>query len=167
MTTTTAPTASAAAGTTVVRGPADAEATWFLNGLTTQVVDVAETGGAYGITEHLVTAASNPPLHRHVDEDEAFYVLEGTLEVEVDGVVATATPGTYAFAPRGLPHTFRVISPVVRMLVLGSGKASGGMEDFFFAMGDPAPERRLPEPSAPDVDRLVSLAGRSGIEFLA
>jgi quercetin dioxygenase-like cupin family protein len=160
-------TTTTTSATAVVRGPAEGEATWFLNGLTTKVVGVAETGGAYGITEHLVTAASNPPLHRHLDEDEAFYVLEGTIEVEVDGVVATATPGTYAFAPRGVPHTFRVVSPTARMLVLGSGKASAGIEDFFFSMGDPAPERRLPEPSAPDVDRLVSLAGRSGIEFLA
>jgi quercetin dioxygenase-like cupin family protein len=165
MTTTTATTPASAVA--VVRGPADGDATWFLNGLTTQVVDVAETGGAYGITEHLITAASNPPLHRHLDEDEAFYVLEGTVEVEIDGVVATATPGTYAFAPRGVPHTFRVVSPAARMLVFGSGKVTDGIEDFFFAMGDPAPERRLPEPSAPDVDRLVSLAGRSGIELLA
>jgi quercetin dioxygenase-like cupin family protein len=153
--------------TPVVRDAATGDATWFLNSLVTKVAGVAETGGAYGITEHLLTAAANPPLHRHVDEDEAFYVLEGTVEVEIDGSVTTATPGTYAFAPRDIPHTFRVITPTARMLVLGSGKAHDGLEDFFFAMGDPAPERRLPEPSAPDVDRLVALAGRSGIDFLA
>jgi quercetin dioxygenase-like cupin family protein len=152
--------------TTIVRGRDEGEATWFLNSLTTKVAATAETGGAYGITEQLVTAAANPPMHRHPGEDEAFYVLEGTVEVEVDSRVATATPGTFAFVPRGAAHTYRVVSDTARLLVLCSGKRTEGLEDFFFTMGDPAPVRRLPEPSAPDMERLATLAERSGIEFL-
>ena len=74
--------------TAIIRGHDEGEATWFLNTLTTKVLGVAETGSAYGITEQWVTAASNPPLHRHAGEDEAFYVLEGEVEVEVDGQVS-------------------------------------------------------------------------------
>ena len=48
---------------------------------------MAETGGAYSLTEHLVTAASNPPMHVQIDEDEAFYILDGEVEFEVDGQV--------------------------------------------------------------------------------
>lgn len=152
--------------TTIVRGRDEGDATWFLNTLTTKVVGVAETGSAYGITEQWVTAASNPPLHRHGGEDEAFYVLEGEVEVEVDGAVSTATPGTLAFVPRGAVHTYRVVSPTARLLVITSGKPSDNLEDFFFAMGDPAEARVLPESAAPDMERLTTLAARSGIEFV-
>jgi quercetin dioxygenase-like cupin family protein len=152
--------------TTIVRGRDEGEATWFLNSLTTKVAATAETGGAYGITEQLVTAAANPPMHRHPDEDEAFYVLDGTVEVEGDGQVATATPGTFAFVPRGAAHTYRVVSGTARMLVITSGKPADNLEDFFFAMGEPAGARVLPEPDAPDMERLTTLAARSGIEFV-
>jgi quercetin dioxygenase-like cupin family protein len=150
----------------VVRGPDEGRASWFLNSLVTERVQMAETGGAYGITEHLLTAASNPPVHVHHEEDEAFYVLDGELELEVDGKVVVATPGTYALAPRAVPHTFRVLTPTVRMLVIGSGKPSANIEHFFHAVGDPAAERVLPVPSAPDMARLVSIAAADGIEFV-
>jgi len=152
--------------TTIIRGHDEGEATWFLNTLTTKVLGVAETGRAYGITEQWVTAASNPPLHRHEGEDEAFYVLDGEVEVEVDGKVSSVTTGALAFVPRGAVHTYRVVSPTARLLVITSGKPADNLEDFFFAMGDPAEARVLPEPAAPDMDRLVALAARSGIEFV-
>ena len=71
--------------TTLVRRRDEGEATWFFNALMTTKASMAETGGAYSLTEHLVTAASNPPMHVQVDEDEAFYVLDGEVEFEVDG----------------------------------------------------------------------------------
>ena len=71
--------------TTMIRGRDEGEATWFFNALMTTVASTAETGGAYSLTEHLVTAASNPPMHVQVDEDEAFYILDGEVEFEVDG----------------------------------------------------------------------------------
>ncbi len=75
-----------------IRGRDEGEATWFFNALRTTVASTSETGGAYSLTEHLVTAASKPPMHVQVDEDEAFYILDGEVEFEVDGKVVTATP---------------------------------------------------------------------------
>ena len=129
----------------------------------TTVASTEETGGAYSLTEHLVTAASNPPMHVQVDEDEAFYILDGEVEFEVDGQVVTATPGTFAFVARGAAHLFRVKTDTARMLVICSGKPTDNLEDFFLGMGDPATERRLPEPGAPDLDRLAELCARAGI----
>ena len=40
------------------------------------------------------------------------------------------------------------------MLVICSGKPTDNLEEFFVAMGEPATERALPEPTAPDLDRL-------------
>ena len=153
--------------TTLIRGRDEGEATWFFNALMTTVASTAETGGAYSLTEHLVTAASNPPMHVQVDEDEAFYILDGEVEFEVDGNVALATPGTFAFVARGAAHTFRVLTDTARMLVICSGKPADNLEDFFLGMGTPATERRLPEPGAPDESRLVELCARTGIELLA
>ena len=152
--------------TTLVRGPEDGDATWFINALMTTKASTAETAGAYSLTEHLVTAASNPPMHVQTDEDEAFYILDGEVEFEVDGAVVTATRGTFAFVARGAAHTFRVLSETARMLVICSGKATNNLEEFFLAMGEPAAERVLPQPAAPDVDRLVALAGHAGIELV-
>ena len=152
--------------TTLIRGRDEGEATWFFNALMTTVASTDETGGAYSLTEHLVTAASNPPMHVQVEEDEAFYILDGEVEFEVDGQVALATPGTFAFVARGAAHSFRVVTDTARMLVICSGKPTDNLEDFFLGMGTPATERRLPEPAAPDESLLVELCTRTGIKLL-
>jgi mannose-6-phosphate isomerase-like protein (cupin superfamily) len=151
---------------TFVRGRDEGEPTWFFNALMTTVASTAETAGAYSLTEHLVTAASNPPMHVQVDEDEAFYIIDGEVEFEVDGQVAVATPGTFAFVARGAAHCFRVLTDTARMLVICSGKPSDNLEDFFLAMGEPATERVLPTPAAPDEQRLAMLCVRTGIELV-
>jgi len=151
---------------TLVRQPDEGEATYFFNALMTTKASMAETGGAYSLTEHLVTAASNPPMHVQVDEDEAFYVLDGEVEFEVDGQTARATRGTFAFVARGSAHTFRVLTETARFLVICSGKPTDNLEEFFVAMGEPARERALPEPTAPDLDRLVVLTEQMGIELV-
>lgn len=50
--------------------------------------------------------------------------------------------------------------------VICSGKPADNLEDFFLGMGEPATERRLPEPGAPDLDRLTELCARTGIELV-
>lgn len=151
---------------TLIRGRDEGDATWFINALMTSKASMAETGGAYSLTEHLVTGASNPPMHVQVDEDEAFYILEGIVEFEVDGERTTATPGTFAFVARGAAHTFSVLTEQARILVICSGKVENNLEDFFLTMGEPATDRVLPTPAAPNVDRLVALATRANIELV-
>ena len=150
----------------LIRTRDDAPATWFLNALMTTVATREETNGAYEVTEHLLTAASNPPLHIQLDEDEAFYVIDGEIEFTVDGAQVVAGAGTFAFVPRGASHTFDVRTDVARMLVITSGKPANTLVDFFTGMGEPARARTLPEPKAPDVDRLVHLANEAGVVFV-
>jgi uncharacterized cupin superfamily protein len=152
--------------TSLIRRADEGDATYFFNALMTTKASMAETGGAYSLTEHLATAASNPPLHVQVDEDEAFYVLDGEVEFEVDGEIVRATPGTFAFVARGSAHTFRVLTETARYLVICSGKPTDNLEEFFVAMGEPATARALPEPKAPDMDKLLALTSRMGIEFV-
>jgi quercetin dioxygenase-like cupin family protein len=150
----------------VIRDTDQGDVTWFFNGLMTFKATMAETGGAYSLTEYLVTAASNPPMHVQVDEDEAFYILEGEIEFEVDGQIVTATPGTFAFVARGAAHRYSVLTETARMLVICSGKPADNLEDFFVGMGQPATERALPVPGAPDGERLMALCAHNGIELV-
>jgi mannose-6-phosphate isomerase-like protein (cupin superfamily) len=46
------------------------------------------------------------PLHLHHNDDEAWYVLEGTLCVRVGDEDVEAKAGTAVFVPRGTPHTY-------------------------------------------------------------
>jgi mannose-6-phosphate isomerase-like protein (cupin superfamily) len=46
------------------------------------------------------------PLHLHRHDDEAWYVLEGTLCVRIGKDVVEARAGSSVFVPRGTPHTY-------------------------------------------------------------
>ena len=53
-----------------------------------------------------------PPLHRHRDAAEAFFVLEGEYQMFLDGEQYLCPPGSFVYVPRGVPHTFKVSSEV-------------------------------------------------------
>ena len=58
-----------------------------------------------------------PSSHRHKDEDDSFYVLEGELTFTVEGEEVVAGPGTFVLVPPGVEHTFRNDGDeVVRMI---------------------------------------------------
>ena len=59
-----------------------------------------ETGGAYALIEGTVVG-DGPPPHIHTTEEEAFYVLEGELNVLVGQRTVTATAGAFVLVPRG------------------------------------------------------------------
>jgi len=44
------------------------------------------------------------PLHKHLYEDESFFVLSGIFEITMGGETTTGGPGTYAYGPRDVPH---------------------------------------------------------------
>jgi mannose-6-phosphate isomerase-like protein (cupin superfamily) len=46
------------------------------------------------------------PLHLHHGDDEAWYVLEGTLRVQVGSDIVEAHTGSGVFVPKGTPHTY-------------------------------------------------------------
>jgi mannose-6-phosphate isomerase-like protein (cupin superfamily) len=46
------------------------------------------------------------PPHLHRSDDEAWYVLEGSLHVRVGKEVVEAHAGSAVFVPRGSPHTY-------------------------------------------------------------
>ncbi|MGQ0568189.1 MAG: cupin domain-containing protein, partial [Armatimonadota bacterium] len=95
--------------------------------------------------------------HIHLDEDEAFYVLEGRLSYQLGSRHAEASAGSLVFIPRGTVHAFSNIGPQpARLLFI---LAPAGFEHFFEEVGEIARSRSLPEPPGPpNLDQLAVLA---------
>ena len=91
----------------------------------------AETGGGLCCIECEVPAGSGVPPHTHANEDEAFYVLAGTITFEIAGEgLARLGPGSFVYGPRGRQHAFRNETDAgARMLVTCSPGAA--MEQMF------------------------------------
>src|SRR5262245_18401152 len=67
----------------------------------------AETGGGFALVEHpMAPRALAAPLHRHANEDEYSYVLEGRMGAQLGDEVVYADPGDLVFKPRGQWHAF-------------------------------------------------------------
>ena len=67
-----------------------------------------ETGGDFVEMElTLPPGAFSPPPHRHPTQAEEYDVLEGELEVMIDGDWTTLRPGESASVPAGSRHTFK------------------------------------------------------------
>lgn len=157
-------TSDRAAGAAHVLGPGEGTPVWFLDNLMVVKATAQTTNGAFGLLESIVPPGASPPMHIHHREDEAFWVLEGTLTIVCGGRSYHAPAGSFAFLPRGVPHTFRVVSDTpARMLTL---LTPGGGEEFFVEGGRPAEGSTLPERSRPDIDRLRQVAERFGSEFV-
>jgi len=72
--------------------------------------------------------------------------------------------GDFVLGPKGVPHTYRVTSETPARLIVTS--STGEFAAFVQAYGVPAERPELPEPGAPDVERLGRLAAEHGITLL-
>jgi len=71
------------------------------------------------------------PLHLHRNDDEAWYVLEGTLCVRVGKDVVEAATGAAVFVPRGTVHTYWNPGPgLVRYLLVMTGNIYSLIQDI-------------------------------------
>jgi len=71
------------------------------------------------------------PLHLHRNDDEAWYVLEGTLCVRVGKDVVEAKAGSAVFVPRGTAHTYWNPGPgLVRYLLVMTSNIYSLIQDI-------------------------------------
>jgi hypothetical protein len=104
----------------------------------------------------------------HHREDEAFWSLERELTFQVGDETIKASPGSFLYGPRDVPHRYTVDSGPARMLFLLS---PAGFEEFIYATSEPAKERTLPPPpegppSEAEMEQMEALARRYGCEIL-
>jgi quercetin dioxygenase-like cupin family protein len=139
----------------------------YAGGMVTILMEGAETAGSFALIEVMQKPGAEPPLHVHEREDETFYVLEGNVAVWVGGEVHCLSAGDSIFLPRGVPHTFRIKSPVARALNYIS---PGGFEQWFRTMGTPAESFDLPETIEPphegELQAMPQVSARLGVRIL-
>lgn len=67
------------------------------------------TGGAYCVLDRDAPSGARSPGHVHHAAAEAFYVLDGAFEFEIDGEMRTCMPGDFVRAAPGVRHGWRVV----------------------------------------------------------
>jgi quercetin dioxygenase-like cupin family protein len=123
-----------------------------------------QSNGALALVE--IKAPSAAPYtspHMHTREDEAWYVIDGELTFEVGGRKATAGPGTFVWAPRNIPHRYRVSKAPARWLLMLS---PAGMEPLFGEVAEL--QKRIPKGSSAEYEtELHKLQPKYGVQPVA
>ena len=108
----------------------------------TILIPGAATNGGFAIFEDVVAPGIGPGRHIHKLQDEVFFVLEGTFDIEIGGQLYRAGPGDVAFVPRGEVHAFKNIGTAPGRLRYTFTPA-GDTEALFRAFYEAAQSERL------------------------
>jgi quercetin dioxygenase-like cupin family protein len=129
------------------------------------LVTGAETGGQYAMFESTLEPGSGPPPHRHSREHEAFFILEGEVTFHSGDDQFVAPAGAFVNLPPGGVHYFRNnTKSMARMLITVS---PAGLEQMFLAVGTPlSPGQSAPRPTPEDIQKLLAIAPKYGLEIL-
>ena len=151
--------------TPLVHGPGQGRALWHFGALMQFKALMSETNGQFWALEGLADRHMAVPLHAHSREEKIWYVLEGEIVFTIGDETLTAGPGTFAYIPRNVPHTFQVRSDTARWFGFG---VPAGLDRWFFETGVPAETLTLPPPptSPPDVAAIVASLQAYGTETL-
>jgi quercetin dioxygenase-like cupin family protein len=142
----------------IIRQDGEGEQMWFAGGgIFTWKATSHETGGAFVMLEDRMVRGKTTPMHLHPEQDEAIYVLDGEVLVDIEGEQTSVHRGGLFFAPRGVPHAFMVTSETAHVL---SVQTPGTGEAFYRDAGEPI--RTPADASRPaDFARLRDVAERS------
>lgn len=128
-------------------------------GSLTLVATEERTGGALTAFETIAPPGAGPPFHVHVREDELIYVLAGRLRIRLEDDIHEAPVGSFAFIPRGLPHTWQTISETPARILVAFTPAAPGMERFFARSAELPADSRM-------ADAFGNFANDAGMEVL-
>jgi mannose-6-phosphate isomerase-like protein (cupin superfamily) len=103
-----------------------------------------DTHARFSLMERTLPPAGRmPPAHRHAENDEAYFVLDGEVEFRVRDEVFQGSSGTFVLVPAGDAHTFgNTSSEPARLLILHAPALDRYFEELeqLWASADP-PER--------------------------
>lgn len=93
------------------------------------LVPSSATEGRFSVVELTEHPPYRTPAHVHPEMDESFYVLEGTLALEIDGRSHRLPAGSFVHIPRGTVHAQG--SADDRPVRLLTTLSPGAFEQFF------------------------------------
>jgi quercetin dioxygenase-like cupin family protein len=126
----------------------------FVLGETLRPLLTNAMGSALEIFDTSGPVDAGPPPHCHAWE-EVYVVLEGELEVTVDGESHVLKPGGVAHVPSGSTHAYRNVTETHFLTIVTRGEAA----EFFAQVSSEV------EMSPPDIPGVVQVAAIHGIEF--
>ncbi len=97
------------------------------------------------------------PPHVHTKEDEIFRVVKGQVEIMVNGETTILNPGDTAFAPKNVPHSWKVVGTTKAKMITSAFPA--GIEKMFEELA------ALP-PGPPDFEKVTKICQKHGITFI-
>ena len=136
---------------------------WFFGMLAEVKASAADTCGQYTLVEITAPAGLQAPRHVHYRDDEGFYVLEGSVTIEVGDETVELGAGQHAFGPRNIPHRFTVGPDGAHMIWV---LTPGGFEDFVEEVTVPAAAPTIPPPSVVPPADAAEIVLRHGMELL-
>jgi mannose-6-phosphate isomerase-like protein (cupin superfamily) len=90
--------------------------------------------GDFSLMERaLPPGGRQPPMHRHTDCSEAYFVLAGRVSVEIDGQALSLEPEDFVLVPRGAAHSFGNVSEAAARLLVIHAPAK---DRYFSALHD-------------------------------
>jgi mannose-6-phosphate isomerase-like protein (cupin superfamily) len=141
---------------------------WYMGNVMTFLVNSEQTDGAFSMTDYLSRPGNEPPAHVHDREDEFIYVLEGRIDAYIGKDLFSAGQNEGVYFPKFIPHTFRIVTPQLRMLIW---MCPGGFEGYFRDMSEPARSLGFPEHAVNygevDMDHALREGKKRGISFLS
>ena len=117
----------------------------------------ATTHGTFSLMERtLPPGGRKPPAHVHAGCEEAYYVLDGSVEFSVGARTYVGGPRWFALVPRGVPHTFGNRGTILaRLLVLHAPPLDAYFEELQTLWSGDSPPTR---------DEELALMRRHGME---
>ena len=152
----------------VMTEPGSGRGTWAMGSLFEHLVEGDATDGSLGVAMVTQPPGIATPLHRHTNEAEAFYLVEGRMSYRAGEETFELYDGCFIFLPKGLPHAFRIRGETpARILAL---TVPAGLLGLYDEVGIPADEHRLPgaDGLTPEVEipRWVDVGPRYGLEVV-
>ena len=136
---------------------------WFFGMLAEVKASAADTGGLYTLVEITAPPGLQTPLHVHYREDEGFYVLDGSVTIEVGDETVELGPGQHAFGPRNIAHRFTVGPDGAHMIWV---LTPSGFEDFVDEVSVPAEAPTVPPANVLPPEDAAEIVLRHGMELL-
>jgi mannose-6-phosphate isomerase-like protein (cupin superfamily) len=104
-------------------------------GLDVKVLLTTEaTGGAISVLMGWLKPGEGPSDHVHFNQEEIFFIVEGTYEMTVGDQTSTVGPGTIVFIPRNVVHRFKNVGNTTGCILDWS--LPGGQDHYFKAISD-------------------------------